>query len=200
VPVTWPVYRHGAFAGVYHRRQRHVVLFARSGDHGASRALTETVPLDGGSLEDHLGADTAARLREEVALLDAAGHPYSAEAVLAGTSRHSLRQRAHQLRVEPFLEDFLRLAPPPAPGPPPGERGPRPTRSSAASCLQIQANMDPKHRDRVAFPRICSGRLSRACGPRHAHRARHLAGRAAAVPRRERMAVDEAWPGTWSGS
>jgi peptide chain release factor 3 len=197
VPVTWPVYHQGAFAGVYHRRQRHVLLFARSGDHGASRALTQTLPLDDGTLDEHLGADTAVRLREEVALLDAAGHPYSAQAVLAGDqSPVYFGSALTNFGVEPFLEDFLRLAPPP---------GPRHTTGGSVNptdpefsgfVFKIQANMDPKHRDRVAFLRICSGRFVQGLPVQVTRTGRAMR---LAPPQqflgRERLAVDEAWPG-----
>jgi peptide chain release factor 3 len=197
VPVTWPVYRHGTFAGVYHRRLRHVVLFSRSGDHGASRALTETYGLESAMLDEQLGADTAARLREEVALLDAAGHAYSAEAVLAGDqSPVYFGSALTNFGVEPFLEDFLGLAPPPGPRrTTEGSVDPTDPRFSGF-VFKIQANMDPKHRDRVAFLRICSGRFVQGLPVQVTRTGRAI--RLAAPQQflgRERVAVEEAWPG-----
>jgi peptide chain release factor 3 len=197
VPVTWPVYRDGGFAGVYHRRLGQVVLFDRSGDHGASRAATELLSLDAPALDGRLGAEVARRLREDVALLDEAGHPFDPAAVLAGDqSPVYFGSALTNFGVEPFLEDYLRLAP--APGPRPAAQGPVAPTDPAFSgfVFKIQANMDPRHRDRVAFLRVCSGRFATGL-PVHVART----GRAVrlAPPQqflgRERVATDEAWPG-----
>ena len=197
VPVTWPVYRDGAFAGVYHRRQGRVVLFARSGDHGASRAATELVPLDDLDLERHLGEQAARGLREEIALLDAAGHRFEAPAVLAGDqSPVYFGSALTNFGVEPFLEDYLQLAP--APGPRHSSTGWVPATAPAFSAFvfKIQANMDPRHRDRVAFLRVCSGRFVPGLP---VHVARTGRGLRLTPPQqflgRERVAGEEAWPG-----
>ena len=197
VPVTWPVYRGGAFAGVYHRRRRHVLLFARSGDHGASRALTDTVPLDSPALDELLGAETVGRLREEVALLDAAGHAYSPAAVLAGDqSPVYFGSALTNFGVEPFLEDFLSLAPAPGPRRTTGGSVDPTDPAFSGFVFKIQANMDPKHRDRVAFLRVCSGRFvqGRPATVVRTGRAIRLAAPQQFLGR-ERVAVDEAWPG-----
>ena len=197
VPVTWPVYRDGAFGGVYHRRQRHVILFARRGDHGASRALSQVIPLAGAELGEQLGSETARRLRDEVALLDGAGHDFDAAAVLAGDQTPVYFGSAlTNFGVEPFLEDFLLLAPPPT-GRLSSEGWVEATDPRlSAFVFKIQANMDPKHRDRVAFLRICSGRFQPGMEVRVARTGRTIR---LAEPQqflgRERVAADEAWPG-----
>ena len=196
-PVTWPVYREGVFSGVYHRRHRHVILFSRRGDHGASRTDSEVVTFEGSALEDELGSETARRLHEEVSLLDGAGHPFDAAAVLAGDqSPVYFGSALTNFGVEPFLEDYLSLAPPPAARL--SSRGPiDPTDPwFSAFVFKIQANMDPRHRDRVAFLRICSGRFVPGMEVRVARSGRPV--RLAAPQQflgRERVAVDEAWPG-----
>ena len=197
VPVTWPVYRDGAFSGVYHRRHRHVVLFARRGDHGASRAASEVVLLDGSALDDELGGEGARRLREEAALLDAAGHPFDAVAVLAGDqSPVYFGSALTNFGVEPFLEDYLSLAPPPGARLSTGGWVAATDPRFSAFVFKIQANMDPRHRDRVAFLRVCSGRFVPGMEVRVARSGRSV--RLAAPQQflgRERVAVDEAWPG-----
>ncbi|HEX6106875.1 MAG TPA: peptide chain release factor 3 [Gemmatimonadales bacterium] len=197
VPVTWPVYREGAFAGVYHRRRGQVILFARAGDHGASRAAMHAVPLADPALDHEVGAEAARGLREEVALLDAAGHPFDPAAVLAGDqSPVYFGSALTNFGVEPFLEDYLRLAP--APGPrQAGDGWVEPTDPRfSAFVFKIQANMDPRHRDRVAFLRVCSGRFAPGLPVRVARTGRAMK---LAAPQqflgRERLAGEEAWPG-----
>jgi len=197
MPVTWPLYRDGAFTGVYHRRHGQVILFSRRGDHGATRAEAQVIPLGGARLEDELGATEARRLREESALLDGAGHPFDLAAVLAGEqSPVYFGSALTNFGVEPFLEDFLSLAPPP--GPRQAMQGlveatdPR----FSAFVFKIQANMDPRHRDRIAFLRICSGRFVPGMPVHLARTGRTV--RLTAPQQflgRERMAVEEAWPG-----
>jgi peptide chain release factor 3 len=197
VPVTWPVYQDGRFCGVYHRRYEHVILFARRGDHGAAPAASRVLPLGAAALTEHLGSEGAWRLRDEIGLLDAAGHPFEAAAVLAGDqSPVYFASALTNFGVEPFLEDFLSLAPPP---------GPRlstqglidPTdRQFSAFVFKIQANMDARHRDRVAFLRVCSGRFVPGRDVRVARSGRTV--RLTAPQQflgRERTAVEDAWPG-----
>jgi peptide chain release factor 3 len=197
VPVTWPVYRDGAFSGVYHRRHRHVILFARRGDHGASRAASEIVPLDSPALDDEVGGAAARGLREEATLLDGAGHPFDAAALLAGDqSPVYFGSALTNFGVEPFLEDYLSLAP--APGGRLSSQGWVDATDPQLSgfVFKIQANMDPRHRDRIAFLRICSGRFVPGMEVRVARSGRTM--RLAAPQQflgRERVAVDEAWPG-----
>ncbi len=196
VPLTWPVYCEGTFCGVYRRRLGHVVLFTRRGDHGASRPGSDVVPV-GAAMEDRLGRETARHLRDEIALLDAAGHAFDPAAVHAGRqSPVHFGSAITNFGVESFLEDFLALAP--APGPRPstaGEVDPADPRFSGF-VFKVQANMDPRHRDRVAFLRVCSGRFTPGMTVHVARTGRPV--RLTAPQQflgRERVASDEAWPG-----
>jgi peptide chain release factor 3 len=98
--------------------------------------------------------------------------------------------------VEPFLKEFLTLAP--APGPRVAtERTVEPTESAFTGFVfKIQANMDPRHRDRIAFVRVCSGRFEAGMQVKHVRSGKTM--RLSAPQQflaRERVAVDEAWPG-----
>jgi peptide chain release factor 3 len=196
-PITWPIHRDGVFVGVYDRRRRLVHLFERSEDHGARRADVHVGALDDPALRDLLGAETHARLVQDIGLLDEAGHPFDEAAVLAGDlSPVFFGSALTNFGVEPFLKEFLELAPEPTP------------RESSAGMVnptdeqftgfvfKIQANMDAKHRDRVAFVRICSGRFEAGMQVKHVRTDKMI--RLASPQQflaRERTAVEEAWPG-----
>ncbi len=156
--VTWPVTDGTNFLGVYDRRARRVHLFERGGDHGQTRLGEAVTGLDDPELERLLGGTARDRLVEEVELLDIAGAPFEPEVFLRGeVSPVFFGSALTNFGVAPFLERFLRHAPPP---------GPRTTVQGtiqpdhpafSAFVFKIQANMDPKHRDRIAFLRVCSG-------------------------------------------
>ena len=159
-PVTWPIHADGAFVGVYDRRRSLIHLFERAEDHGASRAGVQVGSLKDPTIRDLIGAESHDRLLQDVSLLDEAGHQFDEAEVLAGgLSPVFFGSALTNFGVEPFLREFLELAPEPAP------------RESTAGTVRplderftgfvfkIQANMDAKHRDRVAFVRICSGRF-----------------------------------------
>ncbi|MEP6590729.1 MAG: GTP-binding protein, partial [Gemmatimonadota bacterium] len=75
-PVTWPITTAQGFVGVADRRRGEVLLFDKGIDHGASLVETRRIPLDSASLADVLGSDNLATLRDELDLLDMAGHPW----------------------------------------------------------------------------------------------------------------------------
>src|SRR5215216_5304383 len=83
-PITWPIHRDGVFVGVYDRRRKQVHLFERSEHHGARRVEVTVGSLDDPQLAELLGAESHARLVQDIGLLDAAGHPFDEAAVLVG--------------------------------------------------------------------------------------------------------------------
>ena len=144
-----------------------------------------------------LGPESHERLVHDISLLDEAGHPFDHAELLAGElSPVFFGSALTNFGLEPFLKEFLELAPAPLP------------RESTAGTIQptdtaftgfvfkIQANMDPKHRDRVAFVRVCSGRFAAGMQVKHVRTGKPL--RLAAPQQfmaRERTAIEEAWPG-----
>ncbi|HTE44663.1 MAG TPA: peptide chain release factor 3, partial [Gemmatimonadaceae bacterium] len=193
-PITWPIHKDGAFVGVYDRRRKLVHMFERSEDHGAHRAEVHVSSLHDAELRELLGEVSHDRLVQDISLLDAAGHPFDEDAVLSGElSPVFFGSALTNFGVEPFLREFLELAPEPAP------------RDSSAGIVnplderftgfvfKIQANMDAKHRDRVAFVRICSGRFEAGMQVRHSRTGKLM--RLASPQQflaRERTAVEEA--------
>jgi peptide chain release factor 3 len=196
-PVTWPIHRAGQFVGVYDRRQRRIHLFDRGDDHGASQTAAHVGALDDPAVRALLGDEAYEALLHDIALLDEAGHPFDHAQVLAGElSPVFFGSALTNFGVEPFLREFLELAPPPAPRE--SSIGVvEPTQEAFTGFVfKIQANMDPKHRDRVAFVRVCSGRFEAGMQVQHVRTGKPIR---LASPQtfmaRERTLVEEAWPG-----
>jgi len=162
VPVTWPVFRGPDLLGVCDRRTGRVVLFEKGEDHGQTRAAARTVGLRSDELREMMGERDHDALVEEMELLEIAGTDFDREAFLEGRMAPTFFGSAlTNFGVEAFLRFFLREAPSPEP---------RTARDGVTRIdpldpdftglvFKIQANMDPNHRDRIAFVRICSGRF-----------------------------------------
>ena len=172
VAAHWPIQmstaEHGQiFVGIYDRRQKRAMLFERGEHHGARRVATETLEMEspsdrrlvaalGGHEEAH---EAAAKLAHDIELLDMAGHEFDREAIIAGEQTPVYFMSAlTNFGVEPFLEDFLPLAPSPVARESSAGLVPPGITAFTAFAFKVQANMDPRHRDRVAFLRVCSGR------------------------------------------
>ena len=196
-PVTWPIFRDGTFVGVYDRRRKLIHLFSRDEEHGATRAEVKVGSLDSGEIRELLGAVSHEQLIHDIALLDEAGHPFDHDELLAGElSPVFFGSALTNFGLEPFLKEFLELAP--APLPRESNIGTiEPTNPAFTGFVfKIQANMDPKHRDRVAFVRVCSGRFEAGMQVNHVRSGKPM--RLSAPQQfmaRERTAITEAWPG-----
>ena len=156
-PINWPIGTDGDFKGVYHRDTRMVELY-ESGDHGKTRVEKMDVPVDDPSLPELLGERLYTRLMDEIELLDMAGDEFDLELVRAGELTPMFFGSAiTNFGVEPFLSRFLDYSTPPAAHE--SDQGVvEPTDPDFSGFIfKIQANMNPAHRDRLAFMRICSG-------------------------------------------
>jgi peptide chain release factor 3 len=155
---TWPIRRDGRLIGVYDRTDEAVLLYERTDDHGQSRPERESVGLDDATLEEAIGRVGVDRLREEIELLEIAGTAVDLDAVARGeASPVYFGSALTNFGVDIFLERFLERAP--APAPRVSTRGLIDPVAEPFSgfVFKVQANMDLKHRDRVAFVRVCSG-------------------------------------------
>jgi peptide chain release factor 3 len=179
-PVTWPVFRDGTFRGVYHRLARRVYLFddAHSGSSagvGAERPPVEVTGIDDPVVRDALDVRGYDQLRHDAELLEAAGDGFDEERFAAGDlSPMFFGSAINNFGLEAFLETFCELMPPPRPRA--SDQGPiAPTQEEFSGFVfKIQANMDRAHRDRVAFVRICSGKMTRGMKVRHVRSGRDV--------------------------
>ena len=160
-PMNWPIGVDGDFQGVYQRDSGNVLLYS-GGNHGMSMAEQVSVKLDSPEAETALAKHYLDRLHEEIELLDVAGDPFDKQAVLEGRLTPLFFGSAvTNFGVEPFLEAFLSITPPPLPRMSDiGEIAPTEPYFSGF-IFKIQANMNPAHRDRLAFVRVVSGEFQK---------------------------------------
>jgi peptide chain release factor 3 len=196
-PMNWPIGIDGAYQGVYNRQLAQIELFDSSGTHG-QWALPSTV----GSVNDPafaeiLGKDCYEALCNDIELLDTAGEKFDYRRVQAGQLTPLFFGSAMtNFGVQPFLEEFLRLAPPPVAHLTTDGVVEPDAEDFSAFVFKIQANMNPAHRDRLAFARICSGKFTRGMSVLHVQTGKPVK---LAQPQQfmaqERTIIDTAYPG-----
>ncbi len=159
--MNWPLGMGREFRGVYDRRGRSLHLFERT-VHGAYRAPEKTTGLYDPVVADHVDAAALQAARDELEMLDGAGYDFDAGAIDRGElTPVFFGSGANNFGVQLLLDAFLELAPPPRPRPAEG-RVVHPAEDPFSSFVfKIQANMDPRHRDRIYFVRIVSGKFER---------------------------------------
>lgn len=169
VPANWPVGSGSDFRGIYDRLMRRLVLFS-GGDHGTHRVDEETlVGEPGGPASREAMGPFADEVCEGLELLEGAGAELDAELVAKGSQTPMFFGSAlTNFGVRPFLERYLEMAPGPVPRQSGGESIDPVERPFSGFVFKIQANMDPDHRDRVAFIRICSGQFVKGRQTSHA--------------------------------
>ncbi len=204
-PVTWPIGMGDRFRGVYDRHAKEVLVFQREGEANVKGKL---LPVSVSGIDDPRfleilpgdrkeNEELVEELRSQLELLEIAGDPFDSERVLAGQlSPVFCGSAMNNFGVQRFLENFLKMAPPPQErSSDQGLVSPVDPRFSGLF-FKIQANMDPQHRDRVAFLRVASGKFTRGMEARHGRldqefrlsKSIHFFGQ-------ERMTLEEAWPG-----
>ncbi|RIK38114.1 MAG: peptide chain release factor 3 [Chloroflexi bacterium] len=195
-PMNWPIGDGPDFQGVFDRHTNTVHRFERT-EHGAHRAPVAVAGLDDPHLDALIGARAARQLREDVELLEMAGAPFDHARVLAGELTPVFFGSAlTNFGVQLFLDAFVELAPPP------GTRSTnqRPVAATddvfSGQIFKIQANMDPRHRDRVAYMRVNSGRFERDMSVRHARSGKTVRlSRPMKLFGQDRETVEEAYAG-----
>lgn len=160
VPINWPIGMGKDFKGVFDRQSREVLLFDAEGTHGEAVVEVDRLSLDDPKLSARIGDRNLEQLLEDIELLEIAGEPFDLQKVRDGElSPMFFGSAMTNFGVQPFLEAFIEMAPSP------GEvkdAPVAPTRPEFSGFVfKIQANMNPKHRDRIAFVRISSGQYLR---------------------------------------
>ncbi|MBX6321494.1 MAG: peptide chain release factor 3 [Rhodospirillaceae bacterium] len=194
-PVTWPIGMGATFHGCYDLWRNRLLLPAERG--GGFATTLDLAGPDDPRLAEHVPAEALARLREEIELATAAHPPFDARAYREGhLTPVYFGSALKDFAVEALLDGLAAHAP--APRRQPAE--PRPVDPDEPAVtgfvFKVQANMDPNHRDRIAFLRLCSGRFRRGMKLRQAG-----TGRTIAVHNpmfffaQDRALAEEAWPG-----
>lgn len=194
--VNWPIGTGERFRGVVDRSSRMVHLFTRT-TGGRTRAEVVTLPLDEASLSDLLPTDMFEQLKEELEILDSAGSVLDAKEIHAGKLTPVYFGSAmNNFGVQPFLESFVELAITPVSFESDSGIIDPTFPEFTGFVFKLQANMDPKHRDRIAFVRICSGVFSKDMVVRNSRTGKSVSlNQPKKLFARDRESIEEAYPG-----
>jgi peptide chain release factor 3 len=195
-PVNWPLGDGPRFKGVYDRENSQVHLFQRT-VHGAFRAPVAVSGIEDDSVKDAMEEATYRQVCDELELLEGAGAEFDQAKILAGElTPVFFGSAANNFGVQLLLDRFLELAPPPLPRESGKQTIDPASEEFSAFVFKIQANMNPKHRDRVAFVRIVSGKFERDMDVLNGRTGNKIRlGNSQRLFARERETVDDAYAG-----
>ena len=194
-PVTWPIGMGKGLKGVFHIYSDRIHLY--SATHGGKIQEGEVIEgLDNPRLDEVLG-DKADELREEIELVQGASHQFDLEEYLAGRLTPVYFGSAiNNFGVQELLDDFVEQAPAPQHRDSVERAVMADEEKFSGFVFKIQANMDPAHRDRIAFLRICSGGYRKGMKMRHVRIGRDVKVADALTFRADtRELIEEAWAG-----
>ena len=203
-PMNWPIGNGrdvlGVPGGFSHRASRKVLAFEGDGRANGTKKVDEVeATLGDAALTELIGEHNHNNLMDDIELLDGADSEFDLDAVLTGKlSPVFFGSALTNFGVEPFLKDFLRLAPGPGAHTDALTGEPvEPTREDFSGFVfKIQANMDKNHRDRIAFVRICSGKFERGMDATHVQGGRKIKlATGTTMMADDRAIVDEAYAG-----
>jgi len=194
--VNWPIGTGDRFKGVFDRRGRKIHLFERT-KHGSRAAVDTVIELGDPRIEDLLEQDLYYQLKEELELLDELGTELDLDLVRAGKMTPVFFGSAmSNFGVELFLDAFLDYAmEPTARNSSVGELPPT-YEDFTGFVFKLQANMDPRHRDRVAFIRVCTGKFEKDMNVTHARTGKTVRlSRPQKLFAQDRESIEVAYPG-----
>jgi len=194
-PITWPIGMGKRLKGVYHMLDDAVHLY-ESGKNYVTQQAEVITGIDNPELDRRLGRD-AQELRDEIELVRGASHEFDPAAYRAGDQTPVFFGSAiNNFGVTPLLDAFVQHAPPPGARETLGRTVQADEAALTGFVFKIQANMDPAHRDRVAFMRICSGRFESGMKMYHVRLGKMVkAANALTFMAQDREHVENAWPG-----
>jgi peptide chain release factor 3 len=199
-PLNWPLGDGPRFKGVYDREKGQVHLFEKT-PGGAFRAPEAVKDIHDPMVTQTLDEGTYRQVCEELELLEGAGAEFDIAAVEAGElTPVFFGSAANNFGVQLLLDRFLELAPPPAPRETSGKVIEPTSPEFSAFVFKIQANMNPKHRDRVSFIRIVSGKFERDMTVIHTRTGERVRlSNSQRLFAQERETVDDAFAGDVAG-
>ena len=196
-PLAFPISNGPTFKGVYNLYEKHLSLFTSDEKLTADAATVEIADLAAPELAQHVGERYAAQLRADVELVEGVYDAFDRDAYLRGELAPVFFGSAvNNFGVRELLECFVRIAPSPRPAPAetrtvePGEA------KMTGFVFKIHANMDPNHRDRIAFMKICSGTFERNRNYLHVRSGKQMKfSSPTAFMAEKKSVIDTAWPG-----
>ena len=194
-PVTWPIGMGKRLKGVYHLLDDEVLLYEH-GKNYVTQQARRIAGIDHPELDEILGSQ-AHELREEIELVKGASHEFDPAAYLRAEQTPVFFGSAiNNFGVTPLLDSFVEHAPPPQGRPATSRQVDSDEQNLSGFIFKIQANMDPAHRDRVAFMRICSGSFENGMKLFHVRLGKEVKiANALTFMAQDRGQVDKAWPG-----
>ncbi|MDY0361629.1 MAG: peptide chain release factor 3 [Desulforegulaceae bacterium] len=194
-PLSWPIGMGKEFKGVYNLVDKSILLF-RAGQDKLPEDVVEIDSLENKKLDEVLGS-LADKLREDVELIEGAADPFDLELFLNGTQTPVFFGSAlNNFGVQEILDALTQYAPPPFPRETHTRFVDPMEEDFTGFAFKIQANMDPQHRDRIAFIRVCSGKFTKGMKVMHHRIGKEITlANAITFMARERSHVEEAWPG-----
>lgn len=195
-PVTWPIGMGQRLKGVVHLISGEVHLYEQ-GRNFTRQDSTIFPSIDAPGLAEKIGEQMLADLRDELDLVKGASHAFDLEAYLAGKQTPVFfGSGVNNFGVQPLLDFFVEHAPSPQARTTTGREIAPQENKLTGFVFKIQANMDPQHRDRVAFMRVCSGRFTAGMKTFHVRTGKEMKlANALTFMASDREIAAEAWPG-----
>ncbi|HMG88931.1 MAG TPA: peptide chain release factor 3 [Chryseolinea sp.] len=194
-PLSWPISMGKTFKGVYSLYEKSLHLFVSS--KTKVEEGIQITDLRDDAIDQYVGESHARQLRADVELIEGVYPEFDVESYLAGNVAPVFFGSAvNNFGVKELLDTFIRVAPPPAPRETTVRRVLPDEEKFSGFVFKIHANMDPKHRNRIAFLRICSGQFERGNNYYHVRQDKSVRfSNATAFMAQDRETVDNAWPG-----
>ncbi|MFP1778423.1 peptide chain release factor 3 [Lonsdalea quercina] len=195
-PITWPIGCGKLFKGVYHLYKDETYLYQRGMGH-TIQELRVIKGLNNPELDSAVGEELAAQLREELELVQGASNEFDEEAFLSGDLTPVFFGTAlGNFGVDHMLDGLVDWAPTPMPRNTNVREVVASEEKFSGFVFKIQANMDPKHRDRVAFMRVVSGKYEKGMKLRQVRTGKDVTiADALTFMAGDRSHVEEAYPG-----
>ncbi len=195
-PLSWPIGMGKTLRGVYNLYEQSLNLFAANKTKRVDEVL-EIKDLDDSQLDEVITESAADQLREDLELIEGVYDPFNPEEYLEGKLAPVFFGSAvNNFGIRELLDCFIQIAPPPI-SRETEERVVDPLEDKFSGFIfKVHANMDPKHRNRIAFARICSGKFERGSNYYHVRQDKKLRfSNATAFMAQQKETVDEAFPG-----
>lgn len=195
-PMTIPINSGKDFKGVYDMHEKKLVLFT-AGTKANDEDVVEIKNLHDGVLDKRIGEKDADVLREDVELIEGVYGELNTGDYLSGkTAPVFFGSAVNNFGVKEMLDTFIRIAPTPRPRQT-TTRDVKPEEDKFSGFIfKIHANLDPKHRDRIAFLRVCSGRFERSKYYHHVRNNKDLRfNNPYSFLARQKEVIDDAYPG-----